>query len=558
MKKTILILVVLLTLAFAVRLAVAFNTYIISSDGPFYLNVAKDFAEGDYKQALTKQTFHQLYPFVIAAASKFISNLEWAGMLASIILSVLAVIPLYFIAGRYFAMPIVIISCLLYCFHPQGAQLSASIFTTGAHISILLFALWVTILALETGKNLYFILSGVLSFAMYLNRPDGLAFLGITLVGIMFLSRPNPAEAGTVSRSTAGGTNDHPVGQAAVSWKAKGIKAIYLLIPWLLLLPPYLLVVESATGVFGLTGKVSAEAVSHIGIIQSFDGLYQFIVDFIKGANPILFLLFLIGAIRQEKNAASGKTLLVWLVFAGFMVFFAVYAFTHGRMSKRYTVPLFLMMLPWTSAGLYYISEKISRPHTRKILYGLTIILALILSVFTFKPVGQDKLIEKNTGELLKKYHWSRSGAVNRPPVIITTLARIAYYAGGTNVMPENWDLSAPYGAQAGKDKLKISAPTPSDTGRSAREHRSGFLQSLKDTVRQKGVDYIVLDSRITRKFPDIEKEIILLLNGNIKVELISQYFGGYPPPGPTPDRRVVGVGNSDGDFYRAYQFVVY
>ena len=52
MKKTILILAVLLAVAFSVRLVIAFNTYVISSDGPFYLSVAKDFADGDFQLAL--------------------------------------------------------------------------------------------------------------------------------------------------------------------------------------------------------------------------------------------------------------------------------------------------------------------------------------------------------------------------------------------------------------------------------------------------------------------------------------------------------------------------
>ena len=515
MKKTILILAVLLAVAFSVRLVIAFNTYVISSDGPFYLSVAKDFADGDFKQALIKQTFHQLYPFAIAVASKFISNWEWAGMLASIILSSLGVIPLYFIARKYFSDAITIIACLLYCFHPQGAQLSAAIFTTGMHISILLFAIWVTIAALETGKNLYFILAGILAFAMYLKRPDGLAFLGLTLLGIMFLSRPNDRTRPN------GSSSGRMVGQAVFSWREKGVKAICLVIPWLFMFIPYLFVVESATGIFGLTGKVSAEAVTDIGITKSFGGLYQFVVEFIKGANPILFIFWLVGLVSYIRNKEKPfkSAHFAWLVFAGFMVFFAVYAFTHGRMSKRYTVPLFLMMLPWTAAGIYYLGDKISSRATSKVVSVLIIILLMILSVFTFKPVGKDKVIEKTTGELLKKYHSARSNRI-KSPVIITTLSRIAYYAGGTNIMPEGWD----------KDDREIS----------------DFLQSLKDSVRWSGADYIVLDSRIIRKFPEALTELsrmsmekdIAGISDNVRAELISVYFN-----------------KGEGDSYKVYRF---
>ncbi|MEW6026954.1 MAG: glycosyltransferase family 39 protein [Planctomycetota bacterium] len=461
MRRAILILIILVALAFAVRLAVAFNTRIISSDGPFYLNVAKDFAAGDYKAAFTKQTFHPLYPFLIALASNVISNWEWAGMLVSIILSALAVIPLYFIAKRYFNETVTVLACLLYGFHPQGAQLSASIFTTGAFTCILLFTLWATIIALEKGSYRYFILSGLLSFIMYLARPDGIVFAALAAVAVLINSRIS---------------GERP--------KQSLFKISALLIPWLLLIPN-IFIVNALTGIFGLTGKVSGDTLAGMEMAKSFGGLYQFIVDFIKGANPVLFILFIIGGIWGHNAYCvkfPRKTLFIWLVFAGFILVFGLYSFADGRMSKRYTVPLFLIMMPWTAAGLYYIGEKISLKSANKIIWGITILILAILSVFTFKPVGKDKVIEKTTGELLGKYHIERSDIGNRSPVIITTLSRIAYYAGGVSVMPEGWDKA---NLQSGD-----------------------FLQALKNTVQQRQADYLVLDSRIMRRFPGLEEQI--------------------------------------------------
>ncbi|MFH0888078.1 MAG: glycosyltransferase family 39 protein [Planctomycetota bacterium] len=470
MKKTIYLIIVLVMLTFGVRLVIAFNTYVISSDGPFYLKVGQYFAQGDYKSALLKQTFHPLYPFLIAIAYKFIGAWEWAGMLVSIILSCFAIMPIYFITRRYFTETIAIIACLLYAFQPQGAQLSASIFTTGTFIGILLITLWVTIIALEKDSYLYFMLSGLLSFIMYLLRLDGIVFLALTLIAILINSR-----------MVQGNSIRHTI-----------LKIVALLIPWLLLIPN-LFIVKSLTGVFGLTGKVSAETLTDMEITKSFYGLYQFIVEFIKGANPILFILFIVGVVLYFKKGRKTfrQTFFIWIVFVGFIIAFSVYAFTEGRMSKRYTVPLFLMMLPWTSAGLYYISDKISSRHTFKIVYGMTILILVGLSFFTFKAVGKDKLIEKTTGELLNKYH-SRYGIASKIPSIITTSSRIAYYGGGEAVMPE----------ELGKDYDKLA-----------------------DIILKQGVDYLVLDGRIARKTPFLENEILQCINNQLSIELISPYF---------------------------------
>ena len=501
MKKTIYFITLLVTLALGVRLVIAFNTYVISSDGPFYLRVAKYFVQGDYKSALIKQTFHPLYPFLIAIAYKFIGVWEWAGMLASIILSSLGVIPLYFIARKYFAGPIAIIACLLYVFHPQGAQLSASIFTTGTHISVLLFALWVTVLALETNRSFYFILSGLLSFVMYLNRPDGLVFLAITLIGILSIS--------------------------VLSWKEKVMKVLCLIIPWLFMLVPYLIAVKSLIGIFGLTGKVSVETVTNIEITKSFSGLYQFMVEFIKGANPVLFILFIAGLALYFKKEQKPfkKSFFIWLVFTGFIAVFAIYAFTHGRMSKRYTVPLFLMMLPWTSCGIYYLGEKISSHYARKIIYGITILALLTLSLFTFKPVGKDKIIEKTTGELLNKYH-SKHGDTSKTPSIITTSSRVAYYGGGEAVMP----ACPPFLPLAGREVGRL-------------EELGEDYAKLADIILEQRIDYFVLDDRISRKIPSLENEIFRCKKNQLSVELISPYF-------EVADGKNV-------NFYKTYRFFI-
>jgi len=589
MRKPFLILVLLVGLTFAVRMIVALNTYVMTEDGPFYLNTASKLAEGNYTEITTRYIVHPLYPFLIAVThalfnSIFHINWEWAGMLIAIIFSAIAVIPLYFIGRRYFPGFIVVITCILYAFHHRSVEISASVFTTGVFIGIFLFALWVTIIALESNKYRYFLLSGLLSFLMYLVRPDGAVFLVISVIGCAF----NPLNSGI--------TNNN------ITKKAKSI--LILIIPWICLMPPYLSV-YSISGETALTNKVSIKKM--IGFTEEsalhdtdgdivngdsgdadidsplqesrersgsriaasakayLNGIYLLSYYFIKGANPLLIILFFIGVIGYFKKVStirikmSNKTdiqadsmpdgrfpissrtdagndnpvsmidkirniyrdgsFFIWLVFIIFTLVFFRYAIIYGKLSTRYTVPLIIMMMFWAGNGLCFISNVISRlirnnneEVVKKICYLSLIFIVVFFSFYTFRPVRKFKVIEKTTGELLNNYHLLRAEAGTRPAVIITRMARLAYYAGGVNVIPERWD----------RDNQKML----------------DIIEALKDTVREKNVDYIVLDSRITRKLPDLEKELSNL-GGNIKAELISSYFN-----------------NGADDCYRVYQFI--
>jgi len=571
-RRAVLILIVLLGLTFAVRMIVAFNTYVMTEDGPFYLNAAHELSEGNYKEIPTKLIFHPLYSVLIAVAHILLNPIfnidwEWAGMLISIVFSTLAIIPLYFIGRRYFPDLVVIAACILYAFHHRAVELSTSIFTTGVFIGIFLFVLWVTIIALESNRYKYFLISGLLSFVMYLIRPDGVIFLIISVLG----STVNSLKPTTKNN--------------IITQKATAI--LMLIVPWLCLMPLYLSIYPISSGMT-FTNKVSIKKMVGLnenstsrdnvkiaanGIANEVDsrssksdrpylnGLYLLTYYFIKGANPLLLLLLLIGVIGyfrktattgpalprpdpsvleefsgqkigtgeakntqtsitgELRNTYRGDSFFIWLVFIIFTLVFFRYAIIYERLSTRYTVPLLIMVLVWAASGLYSVSAAVSwlirnrgEETTKKIYYGFLILVVVFFSFYTFRPVRKFKVIEKTTGELLNKYHSSRTDMGKHPAVIITKMPRLAYYASGVNVIPDRWN----------KDNQKMS----------------DIMESLKDTVRQKNVDYLVLDSRIIRNLPDLEKELTSL-NGDIKVELISQHFD-----------------NLTGDHYSVYQFL--
>jgi hypothetical protein len=322
------------------------------------------------------------------------------------------------------------------------------------------------------------------------------------------------------------------------------LSILMLLVPWMLLMPPYIYSVKLVTGKINVTGKASIKQMLGLGskeadsidtseitpgtgakkivIVKYLNALYLLFVDFIKGANVILFLLFLIGTIYyfKEENHPLTKSFFIWLVLVSFLIVFFRYAVLSDRMSRRYTVPLFMIVILWAGKGLYVITERIllsikkipanNLRYKDKFYYSLGVFIIIVMSFFTFQPIGKSKITEKATGQLLNKYHSIKNMATPKIPRIITMSSRIAYYAGGEAVMPE----------ELGKNYNKLT-----------------------DIILGQGIDYLVLDSQILRKFPYLENEICQCKRKQLSVELISPYFEV--------------VDGMNVEFYKTYRFFI-
>src|SRR4030042_3151438 len=91
-------LIILLSFGLVLRLYSFSQIYMITLDGALqYIPAAKLFYHGAYLQALLQPQL-PLYPFLISILSHVTGDFEPAGQLISILFSLLAVFPLYFIA----------------------------------------------------------------------------------------------------------------------------------------------------------------------------------------------------------------------------------------------------------------------------------------------------------------------------------------------------------------------------------------------------------------------------------------------------------------------------
>lgn len=429
------VILVLVILAITVRLVIVRNSYVISSDGPVYIGVAQDYYAGNYKAAIS-HPYHPLYPVLMSVIYRVKGNWEWAGLFISILSGALAIIPLWFIGKRLFPATdnkiprLAVIGCLFYIFHPLAARFSAEVLTSGLFMCILFFTVWMILLALSEWKYRYFFLAGVGSLLAYLTRPDGLV-LFLVAIALAVLIDIRSGYMKTVKR--------------------RALAVFILILPLLVPGTLYIGYMYKTKGQIEITQKFSLSkfkallgrdaASDEAGSAVKPQGnrylsaAYIVASDVIRGAHiwvVLLILVYLIFAARQAP-AQPGASRIIWIVFAVYVVALFAFAVIFGRISKRYTVPLGMLMVFFSAAGLDYLLAKMRLVNYR---WAGVLLTLLIFSAHTFLPVGKDKIGQKVVGKWIGNDY---SSVVSYRPIykVISTANRIPYYARGILVPPE-------------------------------------------------------------------------------------------------------------------------
>ena len=406
------LLLLLVILAVIVRLIIAFNTCVVSSDGPLYIEAANYYYQGDFKSGFN-HPYHPLYPFLMSLLYRVIGNWEWAGFLISIILSSCAVIPLYLIGLQLFDNKIALIASLFYVFEPNIARISSGILTTGTFICLLVFAVYYFMKAMEQWKYLYFALSGLFALLAFLTRPDGLIIIGIFALWILFAN---------ISGWWKG------------EFKRKLLALVCLILPWLVIAIPYIAYVTIKAGSFNISHKLTAVKLSvFLNPLINPKALYIVAEDLLKSSHPVLLLLVILGVLLRKKflllpSVLSSKWI-IWSLVIGYIIVLVKFADVFGRISKRYTTPLMVLAIFWGAVGLYILIGKFSKYNIKWITIA-SVIMIIILGISTFNPVGKDRLVEKQAGEWIRTYHKGMD-----KPVIVADSNRVPYYGGGKIIM---------------------------------------------------------------------------------------------------------------------------
>ena len=162
---------------------------IIDGEGAEYARIAQNLLSGvGYVGIATggkELVFPPLFPFLIAAVTLLTGDAEVAGRIVSVATGSLVVVPVYLIAQKMYGERVAIPAAILTGLHPFLVQMSSTVFCEATYLTIVLFAIYMAMRAMDAPslRNLFGM--GVLYGLAYLVRQEALAY---AIVGSMFVA----------------------------------------------------------------------------------------------------------------------------------------------------------------------------------------------------------------------------------------------------------------------------------------------------------------------------------------------------------------------------------
>lgn len=223
-------------LAVAVRSLRWAQTPVMMNDGPIFLRLAQQIADGDWRAALTYE-FHPLYPLAVALARPFTGNWEQAAVSVSILASAVAVLGLFALLRDAFDRNVAAIGALLLALHPIAIE-QADVQSDPLYLAILTWSAALLWRALRDRHARTALVAGLVTGLAYLVRPEGLGMLAVGAV-------------------VAGGQ----VARRELRFPAAARFAGALCLGAALTAGPYVAFISAHNGGFTLTGKKSVAGV---------------------------------------------------------------------------------------------------------------------------------------------------------------------------------------------------------------------------------------------------------------------------------------------------------
>ena len=432
-------LLILLAIAFAIRLFLLFHTHCIAKDGITIIALARDFAAGNFEK-VAFSPFPPGYPLLIALAHNFVGNWELAGQFVSLLLGTLTIIPLYLLGRRIFDQRVALLSCLFFAIHPYLGRFSAEVLRESTYIFFFVTAVWLSWEALSR-KHLYLYPLIALAAALaYLTRTEGIGIL--IVVGLWVLLQNYSQFRQTYKR------------------RLMALCLLFLTLPTLS--SPYLLHLRKETGEWKLDARRAPLAVTGLTefVRKTEEGRFIFdreaftarlkrhgrtlslliIQEIPQAYHGLLLLLLLFGLIKRKVIPYRRKG---ELFLSSFIIFYILLIFPWFRSqpSHRMVTQLVPIALFWAGAGFYEVHQRICsrigfrggiEPSLAKKMFCALMIVTIMVILFkTLKPQRLDKLPRKEAGVWLKEHSHPH-------PLIMSTMPRVAFYAEGRHLkMPE-------------------------------------------------------------------------------------------------------------------------
>jgi 4-amino-4-deoxy-L-arabinose transferase-like glycosyltransferase len=499
-------LVAILLVAFLLRLGFMLQfTPVISGDGCEYIRMGIELRDGkpltgsfDWPETM----YGTLYPVLIAVVSKLGLSAEHAAYLLSLLFGTGLVLAALLLARYVYGTRVGYLAAALFAVFPIFIGLSGSVFNETIYLTLWLFGIYWSILALDSFRPRDFLLAGVFFGLSTLSRPEAFAYpvFIILATGIVALFRK-------------------------ISWLKALRGAVLLFGAWLILMAPYAVFQHRHTGQYRFEGKWNinytlgnridagmgyfqagftmddklqmigplldssiyaaytpysrslptkvryfAHAI-HRNWITAYDELFS-----VDVGGPVTILLVVLGLFGRPWDARRLRHEFILMVMGISIVFLLL---TAAHIEHRYAYPLPVIFLLWAAAGLDVFQDwmvrtlsswgAVVRPFANYAAQATVVSFCAVLVLFSLVGMRTDwffMIQQKDFLGIKDAGQWLHS----QPPdakKMFGFEGRVAYYADATIII-------FPY----------------ADSATALR-----YLES-------KNVDYIVLDSLNIRNMP--------------------------------------------------------
>lgn len=405
-----------------IRIPLILFPEVIHNDGTVYISHAKRILSGDW--SIGSGLTHPFYPLLIALAHYIFPNGELAGIGVSVFLGSLLIIPLFYLASTLFNKKVGFYSVFFASVHPFLYIYSGSVLTESTFYFLLVSSVLFGWKAFEKGR-----FQDILSFSLfvslsYLTRIEGIGFLILFVLWVLFVSPP--------------------IGER--SWVKRVSIALIAISIFLIFSSPYLIQIKKETGNWQISKKISIslgslseedeESIIKIRenksirissfiqsplifmkliVLRGIESLYKFFQVY----TPYLFIIALIGIFMGKSEISSLKRNFFILSFSLYLLCFVHPLFRPGRRYATHVIPI---ALPWAAFGFLQIVEEIKKAVKKEKLQTKIFILFLIITLVSLFIQGrimhrrEHRIIQKEVGLWIKEHLPKGSKLMSRLP----------------------------------------------------------------------------------------------------------------------------------------------
>jgi len=415
-------------------------TNCISHDGIYYLNFAKSFLEGNYKEYINNEFIPFFYPFLVVATNFIVHDLEMSGQVVSAIAGTGMIVIMYIIGKNFFDYRIGVLMGLMTLISPLFNRSSSKVMTDMLYAFLYTWAIYNGWRMSQDPKVKFIFLFSILAALSYYTRPEGLGLIiviGFWLIYTILSSQDN--------------------------LNIKRVLSLFVSVTlFSVLIFPQLYIIHEKTGGWTFSAKTSYMIRKIPGIKQSsreikeerdiyikeggFGGILskyphllikktivnicKYFLDIPKVMGFILMIPFIIGIGYRKRIPYKKKEEL----FCLFIIIFNIIIFSLFKEKMRHLISVLPFLYIWCSIGfleLYFFLQNkniFSLKKEKVIALSMSLIIVGILPQ-TFRPVFKNGYIfywgpEKIAG------HWIRRNIPSQKSFMSWRSDEVLFYAG--------------------------------------------------------------------------------------------------------------------------------